>query len=369
MTLNPAFAQIRPMRKDDVALIARMFVDTYFGSDKPVPPSLPPYLEDLFLGHPWFDPEIPPLVYAVAGDRAAGFMGILPSRMTLDGRPVRAAIGHSILVDKPKENPLVAAKLVRAFFAGKQELTLSEWSSPLAVGLWKPLGGRTIPGYGTDWVRVLRPSGLATYFLGDLAAKLTRPLTAATDFLVTHAKMNPLRLETQTAGTFTDRDATDAEIAEHLPSLTAGYRLRPEDDSAKLLWQLGHASQKSFYGTTHKRLVFAKNGRPLGVYIYYGQRHRVGFVMQLLARPEGMEATVDSLLAHADAQGCVALFGKIEPNTSAALLSRRSVLVQRTSTQIHCKTADIVTAIRCGDAFLMGLAGESWTRMIGQTFT
>ncbi|WP_295559368.1 hypothetical protein [uncultured Hyphomicrobium sp.] len=356
------------MRKDDTPLVARMFVDTYFGVDAPVPSTLVPYFDDLFLGHPWFDPEIPPLVYAVEGDRAAGFMGILPSRMELDGRPVRAAIGHSILVDRPKENPLVAAKLVRAFFAGKQELTYSEWSSPLAVGLWKPLGGRTIPGYGTDWVRVLRPSGLATYFLGTWAARLARPLTAATDFLVTHAKINPLRLETPTVGTFTDRDVTDDEIAEHLPGLAASYRLQPVTDPASLLWKLGHASEKSFYGKVYKRMVFTKTGRPLGFYIYYGQRHRVGFVMQLTGRPEGMESVVDSLLSHADELGCVALFGKIEPRTSAALLSRRSVLVQRTSTQIHCKNPEIVTAIRCGDAMLTGLAGECWTRIIGQTF-
>jgi len=361
-------SQIRPLRRDDIPLVARMFVDTYFGTEEEVRASLAAYLEALFLGHPWFDPEIPPLVLTRPNGSAMGFMGILPSRMMFDGRPVRAAIGHSILVDKPKENPLAAAKLVRAFFAGPQDLTFSEWSSPLAVGLWKPLGGRTIPGYGTDWVRVLRPSGLAAYFVGAGWARLLRPLTSAADLLAGRLRKNPLRLTPAATGSYTDRDVAAEEIIEHLPEFTEHYRLKPTVDAACLRWQLGHASEKNFYGQAFKRMVFGKNGKPLGFYICYMQPHRVGFVMQALARPEGAEAVVDSLLAHADAQRCVAVFGKIEPRMSAALLSRRCLLAQRTSTQIFCRNEELVTAIRCGDAYLMGLAGESWTRMIGEVF-
>jgi hypothetical protein len=44
------------------------------------------------------------------------------------------------------------------------------------------------------------------------------------------------------------------------------------------------------------------------------------------------------------------------------------VFFQRSSTTVYTGNADLLSAIRSGDAFIIGLAGESWTRLIGERF-
>ncbi len=51
-----------------------------------------------------------------------------------------------------------------------------------------------------------------------------------------------------------------------------------------------------------------------------------------------------------------------------ALLRHGSMFFHRSSTIVHSADAELLHAIDSGDALVTGLAGEAWTRLIGDRF-
>src|SRR5256885_11758502 len=116
--------EIRSSTPQDMPAIAALFQRTFRDPRQKAPASLQSYLRELFLEHPWFDPALAPKVYVGADGKIGGFIGILPLRLTLADRPVRAAVACSLMVERAQENPLAGARLLRAFFTGPQDLSL-----------------------------------------------------------------------------------------------------------------------------------------------------------------------------------------------------------------------------------------------------
>jgi len=105
-----------------------------------------------------------------------------------------------------------------------------------------------------------------------------------------------------------------------------------------------------------------------GCYVYYGGPHGIARVLQILARPECIDAVLDSLLTNAFRNGSVAVRGGTHPRLMNALLRHGSMFFHRSSTIVHSADAELLHAIDSGDALVTGLAGEAWTRLIGDRF-
>jgi hypothetical protein len=115
-------------------------------------------------------------------------------------------------------------------------------------------------------------------------------------------------------------------------------------------------------------MVYGKDHVPIGCYVYYGRPRGIAWVLQILARPECTDAVLDSLLTTAFRNGSVAVRGRTHPRLMNALLHRGSMFFHRSSTIVHSADAELLHAIDSGDALLTGLAGEAWTRLIGDAF-
>src|SRR5262245_26321774 len=135
-------SDIRACTADDIPAVARMFQHAFRDPAAPAPRSLEAYLRELFLEHPWRDPDCASRVFVGADGRVHGFIGVLPMRMSFHGQPIRAALASSLVVDNPTENPLAGARLLRSYLTGPQDLCISETSNPLARGMWERIGGR-----------------------------------------------------------------------------------------------------------------------------------------------------------------------------------------------------------------------------------
>src|SRR5262249_55304529 len=122
------------------------------------------------------------------------------------------------------------------------------------------------------------------------------------------------------------------------------------------------------HGPLHSRAVYGRNDALLGCYLYYGRPRGVGYVLQLLTRPDALDPVLDSLLEDAYRRGCVAVRGRVQARHLDALLRRQCVLFRRSSSTAHSADAELMAAIRAGDALTIGLAGEAWSRLIGDTF-
>lgn len=98
------------------------------------------------------------------------------------------------------------------------------------------------------------------------------------------------------------------------------------------------------------------------------QPRGVARVTQIIAAPGHAEGVADDLLATAARERLVAVTGRTQPALLDALMLRRCVFVHRSSTMVHCRSPEILDALERGDAFINGVAGETWMRLIGGEF-
>ena len=92
-------AAIRPCERDDVPAVASLYEHVARSGSRAPAPGLEAYFERTFFDHPWFDPEIPSLVYVDDDGAIAGFLGSSVRRLLFDGRPVRMAVSGPLVAD------------------------------------------------------------------------------------------------------------------------------------------------------------------------------------------------------------------------------------------------------------------------------
>lgn len=359
---------VRPCAADDLPQVARLFARTFRRNRRDIDAAVAAQFHALMFDHPWRDPELPSLVSVDGAGRVTGFICVLPVRMALGGRPVRAALAGSLMVEDAAGDPLAGARLFRAYLKGPQELSFSDTSNSIARGLWEQLGGRVAPQFSLEWLRPLRPAAAAWAFLRQVvpAAAVLKPFALAADRVIALAgKSLPLNA---VPGRTEAHDASSAALLALIERLGRGYRLGPRWSADSLAWFLGHARTKELYGSLVAKLVYDRRDRPAGCFLYCGRPGGIAFVLQVFAEPGKAGLVVDALLADAAALGCVAVRGRTQPDLLAVLEARKCVFVSRSFLTYHSKDAEVLAAIQSGDALLTGLCGEAWTRFIGGLF-
>ncbi len=362
-------ARIRECRPDDLAIVAALFQRILRNGEKCNLAALESYLRNLFFEHPWQDPEFTSRVSVSADGVVNGFVGVLPLRMAHRGTQVRAALVGTLMVDNPQQDPLAGARLLRSFLTGPQDLSLSESANSLAQRMWQRLGGGTAPAYSMDWARVLRPAqfGVAMLKAPDWIEGLLRPVGFVVDTLLGSAKSRRFRIE-PIDPRVERADIGTNELVALIRQFAARYELAPAWDDASLRWFLTHAARKDPFGELISRVVRAKNGTPLGCYLYYGQPGGMAIVLQIFSSPENADTVVKCLLADANDRGCAAVRGRVQPDLLDALQQNGCIFKHVGSLTIHARNAELLAAIRAGNALVTGLAGETWTRLIHGKF-
>jgi hypothetical protein len=104
----------------------------------------------------------------------------------------------------------------------------------------------------------------------------------------------------------------------------------------------------------------------MGWYLYYLREGGVSEVVQLAARQDSFDRVLRQLLADAWRLGAAAVHGRLDPRFANELSHRHCWLrMEPPWTLVHSRNADLLAAIRQGDAFLSRLEGEWWMRFMG----
>src|SRR5262245_47665860 len=164
--------QIRPFVRDDIPQVTDLHRQV-FGvrgnlARKPSPELIQAYadhFEEIFFRNPWYDEALPSLVYQEPKGRILGFLGVMPRPMLFNGRLIEAALGSQFIV-APDSRP-VGVALLRAFFAGPQELSLTDEANSVSRKLWEKIGGTITMSYSVHWMRPLRPCRYAVSLLSS----------------------------------------------------------------------------------------------------------------------------------------------------------------------------------------------------------
>ena len=369
-------SEIRPLRPDDVVAVAALFQMIFREPSVAAPASLADYLRWLYLEMPGNDPEITPLVHIDAAGGVTGFMGVNALRMRHGDRTVRAAICGSLMVRDREADPMAGARLMRAFLAGPQDLSLSETASEISARMWTGLRGIALPQYSLDWVRLIRPAAFAVEVAKSRvrAARLLSPLARGLDhFAVGRLKPDHLHWTAVPKGGLVHDNICAVEIdaaafAALVEPLTAQFALRPDWADGQLDAILADAALKPDYGKLIFARVDARGGRPIGAFACYLKPGRVAQALQVLARPGQAGMVIDCLIGEAARRGAVALRGRTQPALLDAMLGRRISFTHVASTVVHSRDVELVRACRDGELFFNGVAGENWSRLIGASF-
>jgi hypothetical protein len=367
--------EIRPLTHSDLYGVANLFQRVLKRSNSSASEGLVEYLKTLFLEHSAIDHSIHSYVYMKPNGLIGGFIGSIPLTMESNNTRIQAAIGSSLMVDDHVNNPHVGARLLRAFLSGPQDISVGETASDATLAMWLSLRGVVLPSYSLEWFRVIRPAS----FVVDLLAarrsslRLLSPFSRGFDaFVCKPRKDERPRWSGVSCGTplpggrnFIDRDVDHETMCDLVSRFTANFRIRPHWTQSELLRMLSDATRKSEYGDATQRIVTTRDGKPVGAFIYHGRARRRGYVLQILASPGHEGAVIDRLIGHAADSGIAALQGRIQPSLLTAMLTRRCAFTHMSSTVVHARDPSLLKHFIAGEAFFNGLAGESWTRLIG----
>ena len=97
-----------------------------------------------------------------------------------------------------------------------------------------------------------------------------------------------------------------------------------------------------------------------GWYAYYLDPGGLCRVLQVMARERNSDLVIGELYRDAFSGGGAALYGRLEPHTSEAVLRRGALLRALPRAIVHSRNAAAVDALLRGSSALSWLDGEPW---------
>jgi len=333
------------------------------------------YLEEVYFDNPWYDPELTSLVCEDGSGRLDGFLGVMARPMVLhDGQPVRAAASSNFRVrgaagEAAPRHPFAAIALLKRFFEGPQDLAVANGANRLSKKIWETCGGVSLPLYSLDWLRAIRPArAVLELAAGQRSRPLPRGLRLLADALdLAAGNWLTRRLLPDLGGAGYELHELDAPSVIDALAHARGFDLKPRYDADSLAWLLEMGRRKAVGGRSRAMAVREQvQQRPVGWFVYYQKRERVGEVLQLVAADGHLETVLRAAIRDAAAQGLALLRGDVDArdlqlyrDTSCLLNTGRWMLV-------HPRRPGLVETFLCGRALFTGLDGERWIKEVGR---
>lgn len=354
---------IRALTREDLPQVCSLYERVARSGGTTHPAALADYFARTLLDHPWFDEELPSLVYETRDGEIAGFLGSYARRMRLDGRAVRLACSGQLVAAPEVRQKGVGALLMRRYMAGPQDVTITDGATDYVRRIWNGLGGRTDTTASIGWVKFLRPAQVGAFLSRRRGRRwLTRSLGVVGAGIDAAAR----RVASRMPGALPVEPRTHAEeldaatLAEQVGAAGRYLRLRPDYDVSYLGWLFDELAAVTFRGTPVRHLVRDDRGRVLGWYVYCVERGSVAQVMQVAAPGGDMAAVLGHLFWHADSQGAAAVTGRVEAHTVGDLHAHRCLLVPSEWSLVHSRDQSVLALLGSSETLLTRLDGEWW---------
>jgi Acetyltransferase (GNAT) domain len=354
-------SRVRPLAPDDLPALADLWMRSFRRPGSVI--GVERYFREVFLEHPLRGDGIASLVYEDDRSAVSGFVGALPRRMLFRGRPIQAAVATQFMVDPGRHRGFAAFELLRALFAGPQDLTFSDGANEPAQRVWERSGGEVARLYSLDFRRVLRPGGYAAYRIDRSGspgwARALAPLGRALDVAVA-GRFAPIALAPPRAEL--DEEDLAGDAARALIDASSST-LRPSYEEPSLGWILSQAQRTQAHGALRARLCRDRAGDAAGFYVYYAKPRGVSQVLKLAGRVRDRRRVLRNLFADAYRAGSIAVAGQADPRWLRELSDEHARFVcDSLGVLVQSKDREILGAVQRGDSSLSRLDGEWWLR-------
>lgn len=356
---------VRPFTRGDIPQVADLFQRLLLNNSSPLrmlsTTALPDYFEEIFFNNPWYDEALPSLVYQGSEEKIIGFLGVVPRRMLLRGQPISVAISLHFMVEPESRSSLAGVQLLKTFFSGPQDLSLTDGAGHVGRRVWEGVGGTTAWSYSLNWTRILRPTRHAF----DLLARrrtflpLIRALSPFCNLADSAAARMLPNYFPNAAVQYSEEELDADTLLNYLPQFSKVAALQPVYDDYSLRWLLAQAEQMKVYGTFKKVLLRDHHREVVGWFMYYLKPDGMSTVFQFVAKKNATDEVFDCLFNHAWRNGAAAISGRLYPRYMQELSDRRCYFNRKTGwVLIHSNNDELLNIIQRGDVFLTGLEGE-----------
>jgi len=361
---------VRPFFEQDIPQVADLYWTVLRERKGPTPSAVHSFLHELYFTNPWIDNSSPSLVYEEKG-AIAGFLGVVPRRMSLRGESIRVAFGGNFVVQPQFRNTLAGLHLLRTYMEGGQDISLTDSANDVSRALLERLGFTTILPFSVHWVRLLRPTRCLTYAMSRITDSalfaaldfVSRPFCNAADGVAVRLSSSPLR---HTASHLQAGELDVETLLSCLSEYRSGHSLWPEYDAHSLSWLLSFMDRMKGHGKDLRRVALRDDsGKIVGWYIYYRTPGNFGEVAQIGGAPHYLKSILDHLFQDAWAHGAIALQGIVDRRLMDAFSDKYCFFTCRGGWMLaHSNKPDLLALLGSGDAFLSLLDGE-WCLALG----
>jgi len=292
--------------------------------------------------------------------RIAGFLGIVPRRMTVDGRRYQAAVSSQFIVDPQAHVGLVALRLAKAYLAGPQDLSIADEANDVSRKLWEGLGGTTALLLSMYWTRALRPAQLGLSFLRERRgfaplAVAGHPIALVADGLAVRMPSSQFRQQPPSTGA---EPLFAQTVVAHAPHVCGGTSLRVEYDEQTFQRLLDRTSRRAAGGRALNAVV-KKDATIVGWYIAHIDADGTAEVAQIAATPATIHDVLDHLFYSAWQAGATSVTGRLDPRVMQPLSDKYCLFHRRGPwVLIKTNTPELLRALESGNTCLSRFDGE-----------
>jgi hypothetical protein len=311
------------------------------------------YFSKVFLENPWRAEPLRSLVNEEDG-KITGFLGVLPRRLTMNGQSLLCAVSSQFIVDPASRHRLTAIKLLKAYFAGPQDVSIADEANHGSRKIWEMMGGQIALLQSMSWLCPLRPMQAALAMSGGRLARALRPVARIGDGVLARFPGNPFR---RSAPRLEAETLTPAALAQCMESVRAP--LRPVYDAVSAAWLFERGREKNNGEELRRILLRNAAGETAGWYIYCPNRGGVCVLLQMHAAPGYTREVAEHMMHDAFANGGAAVSGRNEAEFLPDLAQHFKALWRPARWMaIHSRRQDVLDAFHRGDAFFSRLDGE-----------
>ncbi|NTJ41907.1 hypothetical protein G6L28_04735 [Agrobacterium larrymoorei] len=351
--------RIRPAEPADVSQIGELFTWVFRKNAKPVREDVDAYLSRLLFTHPNYSPENGSMVSVDNAGSVKSALVILPMSYRIDEEPVTARLACAFMAAEDASPRSIAALIFQLRPRGNQ-ISFSDSAAPVSISHLKAIGGVELHAQGLRWYKVFKPLPSA---IGFVRRKLANRISS----LVGIGKLaeTTLSLGAKSTSDHSVFEATPALYAEYANRYLSKNIVAPVYSAEVLEWTVDASSGDDGRGRLTLAQVLDEHGDIVGVFSFVGGYGGEAQFLDFLAEDGKADSVLDAAFAALEKSGFAFASAQLRPEMISSLSTHKDIWYRHvTGVAATSRSANFKQAMTNGQAYIGGIAGESWSRLV-----